>query len=158
MLDHVCLTGLQAVFHSRLPGPPTHRLLHPVRHKKATKRTRDSAPGDAHVVGGYRDENGNPDCPELSMPFVPAAAFMFFFLEMSSMGIGNKTIHRRYPFLLHNQGAALTLLLCGLYMGRWYWTGRAKRYGEGGNGPLYHTCQRVRPLMTMRARSRRWSV
>ena len=57
MLDHVWLTGLLAVFQSRLPSPPTHRLLHLVRHKKATKRTRQSAAGDAYVVGGYRDDD-----------------------------------------------------------------------------------------------------
>ena len=60
-----------------MPSPPTHRLLHPVRHKKAAKRTRQSATGDAYVVGGYRDDDWNPDCPGLSMPFVPLAALMF---------------------------------------------------------------------------------
>ena len=40
MLGHVCLTGLQADFQSRLPIPPIHRVFHKVRHKKATKRTR----------------------------------------------------------------------------------------------------------------------
>ena len=77
MLDHVWLTGLESVFHSRLPRPPTHRVLHPVPHKKATKHTRQSATGDAYAVGGYRDDNCNPDCPGLSMPFVPPAALMF---------------------------------------------------------------------------------
>ena len=38
-LDHVWFTGLQAVFQSRMPSPLTHCLLHPVRHKKASKRT-----------------------------------------------------------------------------------------------------------------------
>ena len=77
MLDHVWLTGLESVFHSRLPRPPTHRLLHPLRHKKTSKRTRQSFTGDAYVVGGYRDDDWNPDCPRLSMPFVPPAALMF---------------------------------------------------------------------------------
>ena len=77
MLDLVWLTGPQAVFQSRLPSPPTHRLLHPVRHKKAPKRTRQSATGDAYVVGGYRDDGWNPDCPGLSTPFVPPPAVMF---------------------------------------------------------------------------------
>ena len=76
MLGHVWLTGLQALFQSRLPSLPTHRLLHPVRHKKATKRTRQSATGDAYVLGGYRDNNGNPECPRLSMPFAPPASLM----------------------------------------------------------------------------------
>ena len=50
MLDGVWLTGLQAVFQFRLPSPRTHRLLHPLRHKKATKRTRQSATRDAYLV------------------------------------------------------------------------------------------------------------
>ena len=37
-LDYVSLTGLQAVFPSRMPSPLTHCLLQRVRHKKATKR------------------------------------------------------------------------------------------------------------------------
>ena len=71
MLDHVWLTGLHVVFQSRLTSPPTPRLLHPVRHKKATKRTRQCAMGDAYVVGRYRDDDWTPDYPGLSMPFVP---------------------------------------------------------------------------------------
>ena len=39
-LDHVWFTGLPAVFQSRMPGPLTHRLLHPVCPQKASKRTR----------------------------------------------------------------------------------------------------------------------
>ena len=76
-LDHEWLTGLQAVFLPQMPGPVTHRLLHPVRHKKATKRTRESTTGDAYVVGGYRDDGWNPDCPGPSIPFIPMAALMF---------------------------------------------------------------------------------
>ena len=76
-LDHVWLTGLQAVFQSPMPSPLTHRLLHPVRHKKATKRTRQSATGDAYVVGGYRDDDWNLHYPGPSMLFVPLAALMF---------------------------------------------------------------------------------
>ena len=75
--DHVWFTGRQAVSQSRMPSPLTHRLLHPVRHKKPSKRTRQSAAGDAYVVGGYRDDNCNPDYPGPSMPFVPLAALMF---------------------------------------------------------------------------------
>ena len=70
MQDHGWLTGLQAAFRSRLPSPSTQHLLYPVRHNKATKRTRQSAKGDAYVVGQYRDDNRNPACPGLSMPFV----------------------------------------------------------------------------------------
>ena len=51
MMDHIWLTGLQAVFRSRLPSPPTLCLLHAVRHKKATKRSRQFAARDAYVVG-----------------------------------------------------------------------------------------------------------
>ena len=76
-LDHVWFTGLRAVFQSRMPGPLTHRLLHPVRRKKASKRTRQSTAGDAYVMGGYRDDNWDPDCPGPSMLFVPLAALMF---------------------------------------------------------------------------------
>ena len=54
-LDHEWLTGLQEVFRPQMHGPLTHRLIHPVRRKKASKRTGQSAAGDAYVVGGYRD-------------------------------------------------------------------------------------------------------
>ena len=71
------LAGLQAVLQPRMPSPLAHRLLHPMRHKKATKRTRKSATGDAYVVGGYRDDDGNLDCPGPSIPFLALAAVMF---------------------------------------------------------------------------------
>ena len=58
-------------------GPLTHRLIHPVRRKKANQRTTQSAPGDAYVVGGYRDDDWDPGNPGPSMPFVPLAALMF---------------------------------------------------------------------------------
>ena len=48
-----------------------------MRHKKATKRKRHPATGDAYVVGGHKEDNWNPDCLGLSMPFVPLAALMF---------------------------------------------------------------------------------
>ena len=70
-------TDLQAAFLSRVPSPLTHRLLHPVRHKKASKRTRQSTAGDAYVVDRYRDDKWDPDWPGPSMPFVPLAALMF---------------------------------------------------------------------------------
>ena len=76
-LDHVWLTGLRAVFRPQLPGPLTHRLIHPVRRKKASKRNRQSAAGDVYVVGGYREEGWDPANPGLSMPFVPLAALLF---------------------------------------------------------------------------------
>ena len=44
-LDHVWSLGLQAVFQSRMPSPLNHRLLHPLRHKKASKRTSQSTAG-----------------------------------------------------------------------------------------------------------------
>ena len=77
MLDHVWQTGPQTVFQSLMPSPPNHRLLHLVRHKKATKRTRQSATGHAYVMGGYREDDRNPNCSGLSMPFLPLAALMF---------------------------------------------------------------------------------
>ena len=36
-LDHVWFTGLRDVFRPQLPSPLTHRLIHPVRRKKASK-------------------------------------------------------------------------------------------------------------------------
>ena len=66
-----------SVFQSRMPSPLTHRLIHPVRRKRANKRTRQSTAGDAYVVGRYRDDNWDPDCPGPSMPFVPLAALIF---------------------------------------------------------------------------------
>ena len=71
------LTGLRDVFRPQLPGPLTHRLIHPVRRKKASKRNRPSAAGDVYVVGGYREEGWDPANPGLSMPFVPLAALLF---------------------------------------------------------------------------------
>ena len=56
-LDHVWFTGLSEVFRPQMHGSLTHRLIHPVRRKKASKRTRQSAAGDAYVVGGLRDDN-----------------------------------------------------------------------------------------------------
>ena len=60
-----------------MPGPLTHRLIHPVRFKKASKRTRPSAAGDAYVVGRFRADSCDPDNPGPSMPFLPLAALMF---------------------------------------------------------------------------------
>ena len=60
-----------------MPGPLTHRVIHPVRRKKASERTRLSAAGDAYVVGVYRDDNWDPENPGPSMPFVPLAALVF---------------------------------------------------------------------------------
>ena len=39
-LDHVWFTGLRDAFRPQLPGPLTHRLIHPVRRKKASKCNR----------------------------------------------------------------------------------------------------------------------
>ena len=67
-LDHVWFTGLRDVFRAQLPSPLTHRLIHPVRRKKASKRNRQSTAGDVYVVGGYREEGWDPANPGLSMP------------------------------------------------------------------------------------------
>ena len=75
-LDHVWFTGLRDVFRPRLPGPLTHRLIHPVRRKRASKRTRQSTTGDVYVVGGYREDGWDPEIPGPSMPFVPLAALL----------------------------------------------------------------------------------
>ena len=76
-LDHVWFPGLRDVFRPQIPSPMTHRLIHPVRGKKASKRTRQSAAGDTYVVGGYRDEDWDPENPGPSMPFVLLAALLF---------------------------------------------------------------------------------
>ena len=75
-LDHVSFTGLRGVFRSRLPGPLTHRLIHPVRSKKASKCTRQYTTGDVYVVGRYSDDGWVPENPGPSMPFVPLAALL----------------------------------------------------------------------------------
>ena len=76
-LDNVWFTGLRDVFRPRMPGPLTHGLIHPVRRKKASKRTRQSTTGDVYVVGGYREDGWDPENPGPSMPFVPLAALLF---------------------------------------------------------------------------------
>ena len=76
-LDHVWFTGLRDVFRLQLHGPLTHRLIRPVRRKKASKRTRQSTTGDVYVVGGYREEGWDPANPGQSMLFVPLAALLF---------------------------------------------------------------------------------
>ena len=76
-LDHVWFTGLRDVFQPRLPGPLTPCLIHPVRRKKASKRTRQSTTGDVYVVGGYREEGWDPANPGHSIQFVPLAALLF---------------------------------------------------------------------------------
>ena len=78
-LDHVWFTGLRDVFHPQLPSPLTHRLIHPVRRKKASKRKKQCTAGDVYVVGEYRGEGWDPANPGLSMPFVPLAALLFLF-------------------------------------------------------------------------------
>ena len=66
-LDHVWFTGLRDVFRPQLPSPLTHRLIHPVRRKKASKRNKQSTAGDVYVVGGYREEGWDPANPGLSL-------------------------------------------------------------------------------------------
>ena len=51
-LDHVWFRGLQALFKWRMPSPLAHRLLHPVRHKKSGKRTRQTTTGDTLWYAG----------------------------------------------------------------------------------------------------------
>ena len=76
-LDRVWVRGLRDVFRLQLPGPLTHRLIHPLRRKKAGKRTRQSTTGDVYVVGGYREEGWDPANPGQPMPLVPLAALLF---------------------------------------------------------------------------------
>ena len=76
-LHHVWFTGLRDVFRPHLHGPLTHRLIHRVQRKKASKRTRQSTTGDVYVAGGYREEGWDPANPGQSTPFVPLAALLF---------------------------------------------------------------------------------
>ena len=76
-LHDVWFTVLRDVFKLQLPSPLTHRLIHPVRRKKASKRNRQSTAGDVYVVGGYREEGWDPGNLGLSMPFVPLGALLF---------------------------------------------------------------------------------
>ena len=76
-LDHVWFTGLRDVLRPQLPSPLTHRLIHPMRRKKACKRNRQSTAGDVYVVGGYREERWDLANPGLSMPFIPLDALLF---------------------------------------------------------------------------------
>ena len=75
-LDLVWFTGLRDVFGPQLPGPLTHRLIEPVRRKKASKRTRQSTTGDVYVMGRYREEGWDPANQGQSMAFVPLAALL----------------------------------------------------------------------------------
>ena len=59
-LDHVWFTGLRDVFRPQLPSSLTHRLIHPVRRKKASKRNKQSTAGDVYVVGRCREEGWDP--------------------------------------------------------------------------------------------------
>ena len=85
--------------------PPTHRLIHPVRRKKASKRTRQSTAGDVYVVGGYREEGWDPAKPGQSMLFVPLAALLFL-LGTSLKVTGSKTIRHQSPCARHMPEAA----------------------------------------------------
>ena len=99
-------TGLRDVFRLQLRGPLTHRLIHPVRRKKASKRNRQSTTGDVCVVGGYREEGWDPANPGQSMPFVPLAAFLFLLGDVFEGYTDSKTIRRLSPCSLHTPGAA----------------------------------------------------
>ena len=88
-------------------SPLTHRLLHPVRHKKATKCTRQSTTGDVYVVGGCRDHDWDPDCPGPSMPFVPLAAQMFLWGDVFD-GHGQQDDPASVPLLMPHAGGGLS--------------------------------------------------
>ena len=106
-LDHVWLTNVQTVFRSRMPSTLTHRLLHPVRHKKATKRTRQSTTGDLYMVEGCRNNDWNTHCPAPSMPFVPLAALMFLLGDVF-VGRGQQDNPTSVPFLTPHAGGGLS--------------------------------------------------
>ena len=105
-LDHVWFTGLRDVFRLQLPGPLTHRLIHPVRRKKASKRNRQSATGDVYVVGGYREEGWDPANPGQSMPFVPLAALLFLLGDVFE-GYGQQDYPASVPLLTPHAGGGI---------------------------------------------------
>ena len=72
-LDQVWFTGLCDVFRPQLPSPLTHRLIHPVLRKKASKWNRQSTPGDVYVVGGYRGGRMGPGHPGAIHAVCPAS-------------------------------------------------------------------------------------
>ena len=81
-LDHVCFWGLRDVFRLQLRSPLTHRLIHPVRRKEASKRNRQSNTGDVYVVGGYREKGWDPANAGLSMPFFLLTALLFLLRDV----------------------------------------------------------------------------
>ena len=105
-LDHVWFTGLRDVFRPQLPSPLTHRLIHPVRRKKASKRNRHSTAGDVYVVGGYREEGWDPTNPGLSMLFVPLAALLFL-LGVVFEGYQQQDDPASVPLLTPHAGGAI---------------------------------------------------
>ena len=155
-LDHASFTGLQAVFQSRVPGPPTHCLIHPVRRKKVCKRTRQFAAGDAYVVGGYRDDNWDPNNRGPSMPFVPLAALMFLLGDLFD-GHKQQDDAASVPLLKPHTGAALTPRLCGSYTGGPRFAGRARRCVGATSGQSSSCCRPAPSRMLMTIWSRRWS-
>ena len=116
-LDHVWLTGLRDVFRPQLPGPLTHRLIHPVRRKKASKRNRQSAAGDVYVVGGYREEEWDPANPGLSMPFVPLAALLFLLGDVFE-GYQQQDDPASVPLLTPHAGGGISPPPLGVVHGR----------------------------------------
>ena len=144
MPGHVCLTGLEEVFQLQLPSPPTYRLLHPVRHKKPTKRTRQSATGNAYEVGGYRDNDWNPECPRLSMPFAPPASLMFLPGDVFD-GHRQQEDPAPLPLLTPHAGGDIDPPPPGTHL-----TGHVRRCRDVRNGPSSCSCRQARPLMRMR--------
>ena len=106
-LDHVWFTGLRDVFRPQLPDSLTHRLIHPVRRKKASKRTRQSTTGDVYVVGGYREEGWDPANPGQSMPFLPLAALLFLLGDVFE-GYQQQDDPAAVPLLTPHAGGGIT--------------------------------------------------
>ena len=105
-LDHVWFIGLRDVFRPQMPGPLTHRLIHTVRRKKASKRTRQSAAEDTYVPGRYRDDDWDPENPGPSMPFVPLAALMFLLGDVFD-GYRQHDDPAQVPLLTTHTGGAI---------------------------------------------------
>ena len=102
------LTGLRDVFRVQLPSPLTHRLIHLVRRKKSSKRSRQSTAGDVYVVGGYREEGWDPANPGLSMPFVPLAALLFLLGDVFE-GYQHQDDPGSVPLLTPHAGGGINL-------------------------------------------------
>ena len=116
-LDHVWFRGLRNVFRPQMPGPLTHRLIHPVRRKKASKCTRQCTKGDTYVVSGYREDGWDPENPGPSMPFVSLVALLFLLGDVFE-GYWQQDDPASVPLLTPHAGSGTDLLPLWVVRGR----------------------------------------